>query len=171
MGSTKVTVVWKPNPFSPKKLCSTVFVSDKWLVIDDHAFMCSLIADKLTNALRFEAEKSAVVDEHYNWAPIQEEIYKTLTFENIQPIWETDLNSVKQMPVHHPKNDPELARLAKALPGVNEIVAYPCNCVTSRRSDSLMDVVIHLNDKHTDWDRNKIADWLESLDIDMEFKA
>lgn len=30
--------------------------------------------------------------------------------------------------------------------------------------------VIHLNDDH-DWTRERIADWLETLDIDMTFKV
>jgi hypothetical protein len=34
---------------------------------------------------------------------------------------------------------------------------------------ALWNIIIHLNDEHK-WDRMKIADWLESLDIDLTFK-
>lgn len=62
----------------------------------------------------------------------------------------------------------DLVRLAKSLPGVNAHVRYPCNCQAD--SDALSDVIIHLNDEHHEWDRFRIADWVETLDVDTEFK-
>lgn len=38
------------------------------------------------------------------------------------------------------------------------------------RNFRVVDIVQHLNDHHR-WDRNKIADWLESLDLDLSFRA
>lgn len=57
--------------------------------------------------------------------------------------------------------------LSLKLPGVNETVKYPCKCGVAGR---LWDVIQHLNDKHNEWTRERIADWVESLDVDTEFK-
>jgi hypothetical protein len=52
------------------------------------------------------------------------------------------------------------------LPGVKEIVKHP---ITSMES-TLESVIINLNDYHK-WTREQIADWLETLDIDITFKT
>lgn len=57
-------------------------------------------------------------------------------------------------------------------PCLDKIVKYDCGCFENpmRRVNSLADLIIHLNDHHK-WTRNEIADWIESLDIDMEMAA
>lgn len=55
---------------------------------------------------------------------------------------------------------PEVSKL----PGVKEFVKCP---VRGERK-MLEDVIILLNDKHK-WSREQIADWLETLDIDLRF--
>lgn len=53
---------------------------------------------------------------------------------------------------------------------LKDVVKYPCNCNTkSEESSALKTVIIHLND-HCQWTREKIADWLETLDIDITLK-
>lgn len=51
------------------------------------------------------------------------------------------------------------------LPGLTEEKDCPTKC--GRRS-SLYQLIQHLNDKH-EWTREKIADWLETLDVDLTF--
>lgn len=67
-----------------------------------------------------------------------------------------------------------LEKESKSLPGMDEIVMYPCDRETCEArlgglSAPLRMIVMHLNDAHH-WPRHRIADWLESLDIDLEFK-
>lgn len=50
------------------------------------------------------------------------------------------------------------------LPGVNEAVKHPITGDTH----SLWSVIISLNDGHH-WTRERIADWVETLDIDTRF--
>lgn len=57
--------------------------------------------------------------------------------------------------------------LAERLPGAKEMVKYPCDCWADE--DQLIDMVIHLNDDHC-WPRERTADWLETLGLDLEFK-
>lgn len=66
----------------------------------------------------------------------------------------------------------ELEDAAHQLPGMFEHVKPPCGCtVTVNQSDpTLMEAIIHLNDRHKDWSRLDIAGWVEGLDIDTEFK-
>lgn len=61
------------------------------------------------------------------------------------------------------------------LPGMSASVECPvCPTLTpigeiSQYIDDLETIVIHLNDSHL-WSREAIADWLDTLDIDLEFK-
>ena len=50
------------------------------------------------------------------------------------------------------------------LPGVNEAVKHPMTGDTH----SLWSIIINLNDSHH-WTRERIADWVETLDIDTRF--
>lgn len=54
---------------------------------------------------------------------------------------------------------------ADELPGVRSVVQHPVKGI----SMSLMTAIINLNDEYQ-WTREKISDWLETLDIDMRFK-
>lgn len=72
--------------------------------------------------------------------------------------------------------------LKKKFPGLNELANTPCKC--GRGSDTIHDIIIHLNDapghgrynkKHAEWEefpwsREQIADWLETLDVKLELK-
>ncbi len=63
-----------------------------------------------------------------------------------------------------PPSDPE--RLSQRLPGVNEVGTNP---VTGKKG-VLWNVIQHLNDRDK-WTREQIADWVETLDIDIRFKT
>src|ERR1044072_683200 len=52
------------------------------------------------------------------------------------------------------------------LPGVKEMVTHPL----SKQKMTLERAIISLNDQHK-WTREQIADWLETLDIDITFKV
>lgn len=53
-----------------------------------------------------------------------------------------------------------------SLPGLNEIVKLPCN--THDWNTTLDRAIMHLNDVDR-WTREQIADWLDTLDIDLRF--
>lgn len=57
-------------------------------------------------------------------------------------------------------------RRVDELPGVREMVKHPVNGNTY----TLETVIISLNDQHK-WTREEIADWLDTLDIDLTFKV
>jgi hypothetical protein len=59
------------------------------------------------------------------------------------------------------KPSSNVAQWAKLLPGVNTKVKYPCKC--GNRTDLVYDVIIHLNDYHKDWNRERIADWIDEM--------
>lgn len=62
----------------------------------------------------------------------------------------------------------DFEELSKSLPGSHVSVDCPV-CDKSSHRELLPDIIIHLNDEHH-WTREQIADWLETLDIDLEFK-
>ncbi len=69
-----------------------------------------------------------------------------------------------------PTEDPNSVDLmARRLPAVFDMVRYPCECHSAK--DTLMSVVISLNDYHKDWDRNRIADWIDQLHDDGVINA
>jgi hypothetical protein len=61
---------------------------------------------------------------------------------------------------------PNFASISKSLPGVNEVVKHPL--VTGEWM--LADIIMNLNDVYR-WPREKIADWIETLDIDTTFRT
>lgn len=68
-----------------------------------------------------------------------------------------------------PQPDKTFEEFAKQLPGVHKVANYPCDCLRIGKQGKLIHIIIHLNDNHK-WTRDRIADWLETLDIDLEFK-
>ena len=57
--------------------------------------------------------------------------------------------------------------LDQAIP-VLHTATVDCPVKTTRES-SISSMILHLNDFH-EWSREQIADWLESLDIDLSFE-
>jgi hypothetical protein len=56
--------------------------------------------------------------------------------------------------------------LSKQLPGVEQIAVHP----VAKNVNSIRNIIINLNDVHK-WTREQIADWLDSLDVDLTFKV
>lgn len=56
-------------------------------------------------------------------------------------------------------------------PCLKQHVVPMCDCYSNNGEGlRLKDLIIHLNDDH-EWKREEIADWLESLDLDLEVAA
>lgn len=60
------------------------------------------------------------------------------------------------------------SKLVEAVPALKAEVKFPCECEKGTRA--LADIIMHLNDSHSELSKNDIADWLESLDLDLQFK-
>lgn len=68
--------------------------------------------------------------------------------------------------------------LSRNLPGMETIIELPCICVETYHPGyklPLWSLIQHLNDTHTEWTRERIADWLDELHdagkINIEFKV
>lgn len=57
--------------------------------------------------------------------------------------------------------------LGKLMPDIRSSVAYPCLC-HRHETAAVTTVVIHLND-NCKWTRERIADWLDTLDLNLRF--
>jgi hypothetical protein len=56
--------------------------------------------------------------------------------------------------------------MADLIPDVRETVGCPgCN-----HKDPVYEMIQHVNDHHR-WSREKIADWIETLELDLTFKS
>jgi hypothetical protein len=76
-----------------------------------------------------------------------------------------------------------LGKLSKHIPGLQEKTKCPArnenttspavvSCNWGETEGTVANVIMHLNDHHHGtWSREKIADWLETLDIDLQFKG
>lgn len=75
-----------------------------------------------------------------------------------------------------PVSDP--ASLSHMLPGITEKVSHPAlkvedhypGCTIVGNVHTIRQLVMHLNDDHK-WTREEIADWLDTLDVDLAFKS
>lgn len=72
-----------------------------------------------------------------------------------------------------------LDKLIKLIPALSDVVMeYPCNCqihninpYTNRKEQqSIAGIIIHLNDG-CKWSREQIADWLDSIDVELYFNV
>lgn len=87
------------------------------------------------------------------------------------PVWLNE-PAVTTGPSHHRR----AAQLKEMVPGLMRSVSQPCSCNTTGMylSGSVWQVIQHLNDTHhpnngcaDKWSRERIADWLDSLDVDL----
>jgi hypothetical protein len=71
-------------------------------------------------------------------------------------------------PVHSGQSYADSGRILAALmPDIHATVKYPCAC-SGILNNSVHDVIIHLNDTDR-WTRERIADWLDTLDLNLRF--
>lgn len=75
------------------------------------------------------------------------------------------INEIKQALSVYQELSP-IKELKSKCPGLRQVVKMPCSC-HSNKSSMLESLLIHLNDT-VGWTREEIADWLDSLDIDLE---
>lgn len=59
-----------------------------------------------------------------------------------------------------------VTRIAARVPGLDAIVKHPAGDI----ANTVSAVIISLNDRHG-WSRERIADWLDTLDVDLRFPA
>lgn len=84
-----------------------------------------------------------------------------------------DVSELSGKAISHHTSQQNFSSLAKQLPGVNEIINYPCDCFSYlelKPTGTLLAVIIHLNDEDK-WARESVADWLDTLEIDLSFKT
>jgi hypothetical protein len=75
-----------------------------------------------------------------------------------------------ETPPANPTNHRRALALMKLLPVLSKKVPYPCECRTLDTKTEFLDwVIIHLNDVDR-WDRDRIADWLDTLSLDLTLK-
>jgi hypothetical protein len=60
-----------------------------------------------------------------------------------------------------------IIRIAEQLPGVDAVVEHP---IEKGFHESIFTIILELND-HYRWSRERIADWVETLDVDTTFKT
>lgn len=61
-----------------------------------------------------------------------------------------------------------LSGLRSVMPGIDAMVRLPCTCGDNGIPSTVHDAVVHLNDGER-WTREQIADWLDSLSVDLRF--
>lgn len=135
--------------------------------------------------------KMQIVDSMVEWYAKQTGLPKTVAGLEILPAVSDSTHVYGGHEFNEAKansyEEPTLSGFARKLPGVNERVEYPCNrdgfiykvlghvdegledCLWLDQSDTIYQIVIHLNDRHR-LTRDEIADWLETLDVDLSFK-
>lgn len=88
-------------------------------------------------------------------------------------IWSKDWQPSSWEEKVGPAVSTELDTLKELFPGVKEGAKCPipeqddCGLAEDDYRDHVYNIVMHLNDHHM-WSREEIADWLESLDIDLD---
>lgn len=100
----------------------------------------------------------------YNWCNMQEMSPKSVAWLNkIQggnTHWQT--HKIKKQPLDFSSEDSRV----EELPGLNEEVKHP----ETGKTMTLKSAIIMLNDS-SKWTREQIADWLDTLDVDLQFKV
>jgi hypothetical protein len=74
---------------------------------------------------------------------------------------------------HQNELDDSGALMQKICPGLRELAKAPCGCSGNYNGTTISRIIMHLNDEvvhngvNKEWTREEIADWLESLDVDL----
>ena len=86
---------------------------------------------------------------------------------------ESELDAAVKQNAQAESNAYSLSEMSKELPGINEVVKYPCECHKSNYNP-VRRIIIHLNDQVM-WTREQIADWLDELadsgEINIDFEV
>lgn len=88
------------------------------------------------------------------------------------PVWLNEPATVSGDTSHHRR----ASQLKVMAPGLQAVVQKPCSCNSPgmNLTDSVWQTIQHLNDTHhpangcdDKWSRERIADWLDTLDVDL----
>jgi hypothetical protein len=99
----------------------------------------------------------------YNWTELAQEL------DNLNDQIKSMAEELKDLNVtleKMPQTD-ELMRTAERLPGVDEVVEHP---IEKGYYEKMFTIILDLND-HYRWSRERIADWVETLNVDTTFKT
>lgn len=119
------------------------------------------------NAVDYEPESAAYkFYGHTKSQPIKKK-YEPVHADVFGPFWED--SSAPSHDATAPSHDVS-GTLYALLPGLRTRVYCPANGNVDCESLQVSDQVIHLNDTHR-WTREQIADWLDTLDVDLRFNA
>lgn len=105
-------------------------------------------------------------------------------FPEVNSYNQTPNNPWGETPKHKvlPRPKSVATTMEELVPALSKTVRCPCKCSDEDMETSLQHVIIHLNDTHhpkkvtrlainDPWSRERIADWLESLDVDLQIKT
>lgn len=107
-------------------------------------------------------------DEAFSWSAIQGEIMKNIYATMIHTYSSNTLamySGKTGSDASHVDGYTVTSALQKVLPGVTERVAHPITGQQYR----VQDIIPDLNDQYR-WSRDQIADWLDTLDVDLTFQ-
>jgi len=76
------------------------------------------------------------------------------------------VESANMKPIKKSGSSSDFVHQIDLLPGLNARVKHP----VTKEEAPIKDIIINLNDYHK-WTREAIADWLETLDVDLRFKS
>lgn len=96
--------------------------------------------------------------------PISAALMESMDIDDINKVEHICAKAMPKPKQFH-NTGPNLSSLSKQLPGVKEYVKHPVTGTIG----TLWYTIQNLNDNYK-WTRNRIADWIETLDIDTEFK-
>lgn len=130
-------------------VASKIFVSYETLTTKDKEYLRKLFH------MRFYAMEQ-------KWPKVKELIDNAI--DNDEPVVPKKIIKPKAKKNYNSLDSGEPKEVA-LLPGLNETVKHPVNGSHSK----LRSVIINLNDVEC-WTREEIADWLETLDVDLRFK-
>lgn len=129
----------------------------------------NLFGKKVKSSIGFSKE-TWMEDNHHCLAIAKNNLLSSFYEKNYDPILSSykyemsDLDSPpsKTFNWNSGGEDPRIRKL----PGLDEIVTHP----ESGTKQSVKDIIIFLNDR-SKWTREEIADWLDTLDLDLKFKV
>lgn len=163
--------VWNPSPMA--KTNEPVYVavaSDKWIKFANGSALWHYLLKLVLRAAEEKGLHETVFhQEPPDWAKLYDEMYSD--YAQFYKAWKD-----QKFAPGGPKvwmGGQVVTKLKAVLPGLGELAKHPPTpdqyCFSgSLNAIPVADLIIHLNDNHK-WTREQIADWLETLDVDLRF--
>lgn len=124
--------------------------------------------NQVFSALKQDAKEIAIQDSNEKWT----DTASVTTYWNGHPIDGSTLDNLSQAAFGTPGQQ-DIGKtvgstMKKLVPALSTVLKCPGkDC--SHKEMTLSSIIVILNDRHK-WTREQIADWLDSLDLDLEFK-